>query len=131
MPPASWPVHCTGEGAAGQPRGCRQRSRSRPSGASSAEENSIERVRSADEQAVLPVTAKREVGHQVWHQDLAQQASAGIDAMHAVGGAGPDVAILIHAAAIGKTRFHLVEDLAAMQLALRVHVEGTDVLFGV
>src|SRR5665213_2669962 len=64
------------------------------------------------------------------YEYLPEQLPIGIDAMYAIGGTRPQVAILINAQSIRIPRFYLVKDLAALQRSVRANVKGADVLFG-
>src|SRR6185437_2932683 len=57
----------------------------------------------------MPAT-EGQIGHHRRHFDLADQLAQGVNAMHAIAGAAPDVPILVAAHAVRKARFHLVED---------------------
>ena len=61
--------------------------------------------------------------------DLAEQCARRIDAVHAVAGAAPDVAVLVAANAVGVARAHRVEHPAVVRLAAALaDIENTDML---
>src|SRR4051812_35240833 len=60
----------------------------------------IDGSRRGDEQAIAVQSAEGQIGYDFGYQDLAEQRAIGRVAMHAVFGAGPDVAVLVDAHAV-------------------------------
>lgn len=88
-------------------------------------------MRAADEQPVAGEFPERQVGNAVRNENLSEQFAVRRDAMNAIGGARPDIAVLVQAKPVAIPRLDLVEDIAAVEAAVGVDVEGPDVLAGI
>ena len=85
------------------------------------------RVRRADEQARAETPAESEVRHDERHPDDAEQRAVRRDAMHAIAGAAPDVAVLVEPEAIGDAGRDRVKHPARRQTrAIVEHIEHAD-----
>nr|GFC10428.1 hypothetical protein [Tanacetum cinerariifolium] len=83
-----------------------------------------------DEQAVAARAAEGQVGDLLRQADLAQQRAVGGEALHAVAGAGPDVALNIHAHAVRHPRLDDRKHRRLPQLASVDHLEGANMAIG-
>src|SRR6185437_2770924 len=85
----------------------------------------VQRLRRAQEQAAAMAIAETQVGNRARYVDLSQQRAVRCDAVHAVAGAGPDVAVLVATDAVGVAGRYLVE-IAAVAQRLTVIADAVD-----
>src|SRR3954462_10202842 len=86
----------------------------------------IDGSRRGDEQAIAIQSAEGQIGYDFGYQDLAEQRAIGRVAMHAVFGAGPDVAVLVDAHAVWNATLHLRKNTPVAQTAFARHIEYAD-----
>ena len=114
-----------GQADPGQRQGCQGHCNT-----STVEKDRVYLVPSADEQTAARATAESQVRDDFRGQDLAEQPAAGIDAVHPVGGAAPEIAVLVDTEPVAVARLDLVEDVAAGEPpAVRGEREDADILF--
>ncbi|CAM2160147.1 hypothetical protein PT2222_70130 [Paraburkholderia tropica] len=82
----------------------------------------IDRGRRRDEQTVAIEAAEREIRDRFGNQDLAEQRAVRRIAVHAIGGAGPDVAVFVDAQAVRNALLHRHENAAVHEPSV-AHVE--------
>src|SRR5665213_514603 len=88
-------------------------------------------MRSADEESAPVQVAECQVGNTVGNEDLSEKPAGRIDTMNTITGARPEIAVLVHADAVGITWRDLVENVAAPQPAVRQHIESANILLGI
>ena len=93
----------------------------------------VERRMSADEQTVAGGTTKADIGDFLRHRNLADQIAARGEALHAVAGARPDIAVDVDPESIGNARRHVGQNPAVPQPAVVGDIEAADVMgrFGI
>src|SRR6185437_9595725 len=88
-----------------------------------------QRMRRADEQPRPVDAAEGEVRYREWHFDRAQLGAVRRNAMHAVGGAAPDVSVLVEAKSVGEAGRDLVKDPSCSEpLAAVENIKDADML---
>src|SRR5262249_45686438 len=87
-----------------------------------------ERGSRGDKEGLAVHAVEGEVGGGLGHGDLADQLSFGREDVHAVAGAGPDVALLVTADAVGGALVDDAKLIAARECAVVFDVERADVV---
>jgi len=88
-------------------------------------------MRPADEEPAPVQVAECQIGNTVGNENLSEKPAGRIDTMNTITGARPEIAVLVHADAVGITRRDLVENVAAPQPTVRQHIEYANILFGI
>ena len=102
--------------------------------ASRIQEDRIDRCGAADEEPVSSPwpTAERDIGDHFWNADFPEQVAFRRDGVNAIASAGPDIAVLISAKAVGTADIHLVKYVTAGDLlAIIGDIEDTDMAIGI
>src|SRR5262249_50938171 len=95
------------------------------------EVDAVERGRGGNVEIVPLRSAEGDVADDLGHLDLAEQVALRRVAVHAVAGAGPDIAVGIEPEAVGEPRADVGEQPAARQLLAADDVEGPDMVWPV
>lgn len=91
--------------------------------------NGIKRGETADEEAITSGAAEANIGDLFWHMNLSDDIASGRDALDAVSGACPDVAINVGTKAVRNAGRHIGEN-AAIAETVPYDVKRTDVMRG-
>lgn len=98
--------------------------------ATSVDVNGVHRRPGTDEQTVAVFPTKTEIGDPLGRAQAAEAMAVRSNAVHAIACAAPDMALYIHADAIGVTRTHLVEQPRLAKAATTIlHIENEDASF--